>query len=183
MFASSTAIYTHAPGLSKLEIQEKKCLWYWKWICFLWQFSCVYIIFKDVYYLYAANNFFQLFNWLISAIFLWKMFSESCWTRSEQVKNDHLESRCRWFSAIFHWFQLFYFQTRIIPEYIKGTSNLKKKMFMMQKVNLFSQWQFSCVYILSKDMYYLYMLNTLIRKLLLFLCKKIRDYTYLCFIN
>jgi len=24
-----------------------------------------------------------------SVIFLWKLFSESCWTRSEQVKNDH----------------------------------------------------------------------------------------------
>jgi hypothetical protein len=29
---------------------------------------------------------------LISAIFLWKLISESCWTRLEQVKNYHFES-------------------------------------------------------------------------------------------
>jgi hypothetical protein len=52
--------------------------------------------------------FFQLFNWfqLFSSEFF---FLESCWTWSEQAKNDHLERGCRWF-------QLFYFLTRIIPD-------------------------------------------------------------------
>jgi hypothetical protein len=44
----------------------------------------------------------------VSAIFFWKLFSKSCWTWSEQVKNDHFQRGCRWF-------QLFYFLTRIIP--------------------------------------------------------------------
>ena len=34
--------------------------------------------------------------YLISDIFLWKLLSESFWTRSEQVKNDHFERGCSW---------------------------------------------------------------------------------------
>jgi hypothetical protein len=46
----------------------------------------------------------------ISAIFLWKLFSEIWWTQSEHIKND----RPFWkgmlmVSSIFHWFQLFHF--------------------------------------------------------------------------
>ena len=37
---------------------------------------------------------------------------------------------------------------------------MKKKMFMILKVNLFSLWQFSCVYILLKDVYYVYVKRT-----------------------
>ena len=48
----------------------------------------------------------------ISAIFLWKLFSEIWWTQSEHIKND----RPFWkgmlmVSSIFHWFQLFHFYT------------------------------------------------------------------------
>ena len=37
---------------------------------------------------------------------------------------------------------------------------MMKKMFMILKVNLFSLWQFSCVYILLKDVYYVHVKRT-----------------------
>ena len=42
------------------------------------------------------------------------MFSESCWTQSEQVKNNHFERGCRWFQQFPIDFQLYYFLTRVI---------------------------------------------------------------------
>jgi hypothetical protein len=54
--------------------------------------------------------------WLISDIFVWKLFSESCWTRQKKVKNDHFE---RGVSANFHRFHWFYFLTRTISSIIR----------------------------------------------------------------
>ena len=55
------------------------------------------------------GRFFQLFYWFFSVIFLWKLFSESCLTWSEQVKKDHFERGCRsGFSLFSIDFQLYY---------------------------------------------------------------------------
>ena len=45
--------------------------------------------------------FFSVILKLISAIFLWQLFSESWWTQSEQDKNDHFGRGCRWFHLYF----------------------------------------------------------------------------------
>ena len=53
------------------------------------------------------------FSYLTDFFFLLNCFSESCRTRSEQVKNEPVESR--WFQLFFIDFQLFYFLGRVIP--------------------------------------------------------------------
>ena len=42
--------------------------------------------FKFFSYTSSSDDFFSSIIWLTSAIFIWKLFSESCWTWSEQVK-------------------------------------------------------------------------------------------------
>jgi hypothetical protein len=52
--------------------------------------------------MYLLCSFKQIIQgWFFSAIFLRKLFSKSCWTWSELVKNNNFERVCRWFQPFF----------------------------------------------------------------------------------
>ena len=95
---------------------------------------------------------------MISAIFHWKLYSQSCWTQSDYVRNNHFKSRCRWCrTPVFHWFQLFYFITRIIPaiyqKYFASFYNVAYTdiIFLCEAFygSLISEYEGNCWYVIS----------------------------------
>ena len=90
-------------------------------------------------------------------------FFESCWTQSEQVKNDHCERRCRWFHLFFIDFSYFIF---LPGSYLYQVPEISMHM-VVSTIHVFS-------FFLLYDLLFLNTLPTLLEKIM-FCEKKLYD--------
>ena len=78
--------------------------------------------------------------------FLWKLFSKSCWTPLEQVKNDHFERGCRWFQLFFHWFSVILFSKQNHPWFLDllkdKSASLVILIYLKYRSNVINMYHF-----------------------------------------